>query len=286
MTEHETQPEKLDRKVFAISIICLAIVSMTMVLFPDGSRDGANTALTWLTDRLGWFYLLAGMAPIIMASWLAFGPYGDVLLGPEGEPPEYSTTSWIAMMFTASMGAGLIAWGFAEPIFYIETPPFGIEPHSDLAYEFAHMYPIYHWGIVPWAIYCLPAIPIAYMLFVDNKKSLKISDACESVLPEQGRSTWKTVIDIFVVLGVVGGVATSLGFGVPLSASLASQLLGVPDNLLTQGAVILIMTAIFGTSAYRGLKRGIKILADVNLWLMYFVMAFVVLLGPTVYILS
>ena len=133
MTEHETQPEKLDRKVFAISIICLAIVSMTMVLFPDGSRDGANTALTWLTDRLGWFYLLAGMAPIIMASWLAFGPYGDVLLGPEGEPPEYSTTSWIAMMFTASMGAGLIAWGFAEPIFYIETPPFGIEPHSDLA---------------------------------------------------------------------------------------------------------------------------------------------------------
>ena len=81
--------------------------------------------------------LLAGMAPLAMASWLAFGRYGDVLLGPEGEPPEYSTSSWIAMMFTASMGAGLIAWGFAEPVFYIETPPFGIAPHSDLAYEFA-----------------------------------------------------------------------------------------------------------------------------------------------------
>ena len=117
-----------------------------MVLFPDGSRMTANAALSWLTDRLGWFYLLAGMAPLAMASWLAFGRYGDVLLGPEGEPPEYSTSSWIAMMFTASMGAGLIAWGFAEPVFYIETPPFGIAPHSDLAYEFAHMYPIYHWG--------------------------------------------------------------------------------------------------------------------------------------------
>ena len=87
------------------------------------------------------------------------------------------------------------------------------------------------------------------------------------------------MIDIFVVLGIVGGVAI-FGFGVPLSASLASQLLGVLDNLLTQGAVILIMTAVFGTSAYRGLKRGIKVLADLNLWLMYFVMAFVVLLGP------
>ena len=76
------------------------------------------------------------------------------------------------------------------------------------------------------------------------------------------------MIDIFVVLGIVGGVATSLGFGVPLSASLASQLLGVPDNLLTQGAVILIMTAVFGISTYRGLKRRIKLLADLNLWLM------------------
>ena len=111
-----------------------------MVLFPDGRRMIANAALSWLTDRLGWFYLLAGMAPLVMASWLAFGRYGDVLLGPEGEPPEYSTSSWIAMMFTASMGAGLIGWGFAEPVFYIETPPLGIAPHSDLAYEFAHMH--------------------------------------------------------------------------------------------------------------------------------------------------
>ena len=99
-----------------------------MMLFPDGSRITANFALSWLTDRLGWFYLLAGMAPLVMASWLACGRYGDVLLGPEGEPPEYSTSSWIAMMFTASMGAGLIAWGFAEPVFYIEMPPFGITP--------------------------------------------------------------------------------------------------------------------------------------------------------------
>ena len=286
MTEDSLPAERLDRKVFTIAIAVLAAFSLAMVLFPDGSRLSANAALSWLTNRLGWFYLMAGMAPLVMASWLAFGRYGDVLLGPEGEPPEYSTPSWIAMMFTASMGAGLIAWGFAEPIFYLETPPFGIEPHSDLAYEFAHMYPIYHWGIVPWAIYCLPAIPIAYMLFVDNRQSLKISDACDHVLPERGRSLYRTVIDIFVVLGVVGGVATSLGFGVPLSASLASQLLGVPDNFITQGAVILVMTAVFGTSAYRGLKRGIKILADLNLWLMYFVMAFVLLLGPTIYTLS
>ena len=142
MSQDSLPAERLDRKVFIIAIAVLAAFSLGMVLFPEGSRVAASAALSWLTLKLGWLYLLAGMAPLVMASWLAFGRYGNVLLGPEGEPPEYSTSSWIAMMFTASMGAGLIAWGFAEPVFYIETPPFGIAPHSDLAYEFAHMYPI------------------------------------------------------------------------------------------------------------------------------------------------
>ncbi|GIR70182.1 MAG: hypothetical protein CM15mP74_14330 [Halieaceae bacterium] len=105
--------------------------------------------------------------------------------GPEGEPPEYSTSSWIAMMFTASMGAGLIAWGFAEPVFYIETPPFGIGPTatSPTSSPICIPLPLGHRALGD----LLPArIPIAYMLFVDNRKSLKISDACDHVLPERG----------------------------------------------------------------------------------------------------
>jgi len=148
------------------------------------------------------------------------------------------------------------------------------------------MYPLFHWGVVPWAIYCLPAIPIAYMLFVRRTPSLKISDSCEAVIPTTGSDSYRTVIDIFVMLGIIGGVATSLGFGVPLVSSLAVKLLGVPDNLITQIVVILIWTAIFGTSAYLGLKKGIKVLADLNLVLMFFVMAFILILGPTVYILN
>jgi choline-glycine betaine transporter len=87
VTEDSPPAERLDRKVFSIAIAVLAAFSLAMVLSPDGSRMTANAALAWLTDRLGWFYLLAGMAPLAMASWLAFGRYGDVLLGPEGEPP-------------------------------------------------------------------------------------------------------------------------------------------------------------------------------------------------------
>ena len=287
-TTQPAQPKAahLDIKVFLISIATLILVSLVLIFIPEQAALSANAAKTWITTNFGWFYLLSGVLPLTFAAWLAFGRYGQVKLGAKDEEPEYSNTSWIGMMFTASMGASLIAWGFAEPIFYIHTPPLGIAAESARAFEFAHMYPLFHWGVVPWAIYCLPSIPIAYMLFVHKTPSLKISDSCDEAIPKRGRNLWRMMIDIFVVLGIVGGVATSLGFGVPLVSSLAVELLGVPDNLTTKLCVILLWTIIFGTSAYLGLKKGIKILADVNLVLMFFVMGFIVLLGPTVYILS
>ena len=286
MTSTTTSNAHLDIKVFTVSIIALIVTAVVLMVIPEQANHAAIVARDWITNQFGWFYLLTGVLPLSFAAWLAFGRFGQVKLGGRDEKPEYSNASWIGMMFTASMGASLIAWGFAEPIFYIQTPPLGIEAESAQAFEFAHMYPLFHWGVVPWAIYCLPSIPIAYMLFVRKAPSLKISDSCEHALPKKGRGISKMVVDIFVVLGIVGGVATSLGFGVPLVASLAVELLGVPDNLYTKLAVIALWTLIFGTSAYLGLKKGIKVLADINLGLMFFIMGFIVILGPTVYILS
>ena len=276
----------LDLRVFTISLITLLLVTTFLIVKPEATSQWAQEAMKWVTHQFGWLYLLTGVLPLAFAGWLAFGRFGQIKLGLKDDKPEYSTTSWIAMMFTASMGASLIAWGFAEPIFYLQTPPLGIEPHSSMAFEWAHMYPLFHWGLVPWAIYCLPSIPVAYMLFVRRTPSLKISEACSEAIPNRGSNLSRMLIDIFVILGIVGGVATSLGFGVPLVSSLAVKLLGVPDNLITQIVVILIWTAIFGTSAYLGLKKGIKILADLNLIMMFFVMAFILVLGPTIYILT
>ena len=133
--------------------------------------------MAFITDKFGWMFLLTGAMPLVFAGWLAFGRFRNVKLGRADEKPEYSTVSWVAMMFTASMGASLIALGFAEPVFYLQSPPLGIEANSSTAFEFAHMYPIYHWSLVPWAIYCVPAIPIAYMVYVRRARSLRISDS-------------------------------------------------------------------------------------------------------------
>ena len=178
---NQTQPS-LDKKVFVISFVSLSLVSALLILAPEATAAWAQETKLWITDQFGWFYLLTGVLPLTFAAWLAFGRYGHVKLGEKNEAPEYSTVSWVAMMFTASMGASLIAWGFAEPIFYLATPPLGLEPNSSAAFEFAHMYPLFHWGLVPWAIYCLPAIPIAYMLFVRRTPTLKISDSCTGLV--------------------------------------------------------------------------------------------------------
>ncbi len=286
MANKSSYTPELDGRVFAVSLLVVVALSLVMIVLPERSAELAQQAMGMITHQLGWMFLLTGVLPLLFAGWLAFGRFGHVKFGRADEPPEYSTTSWVAMMFTASMGASLIAWGFAEPIFYLETPPLNIEPHSAESFEWAHMYPFYHWSLVPWAMYCLPSIPIAYMLFVRRTPSLKISASCEHAMPKRFADVGNTVLDIFVVLGIVGGVGTSLGFGVPLVASLLVELLGVPDNLLLRLFVIALWTAIFGTSAYLGLKKGIRVLADINLGLMFFVMAFILIGGPTVYILS
>ena len=276
----------IDKRVTIISMGAVLSASFLLIVFPEGSARLAQDAMRFITFQFGWLYLLTGVMPLLFAGWLAFGRFGSVKLGTATEKPEYSTVSWVAMMFTASMGASLIAWGFAEPIFYIQTPPLGAEVGSTRSIELAHLYPIFHWSLAPWAIYCLPSIPIAYMLYVRKGKSLRISDTCDAALPESIRPRAKTVIDILVVISIVGGVATSIGFGVPLVSSLAVKLFGVPDNLLTQIVVILVWTVIFGISAYKGLKKGIKVLADINIGLMFFLLAFILILGPTIYILN
>jgi BCCT family betaine/carnitine transporter len=242
--------------------------------------------MKFVTGNLGWLYMLTGVCAFFFAAWLAFGPYGHVTLGTPGETPEYSDLHWIAMMFTAGVGGSLIAWGIAEPIFYIQTPPFGIEPHSSTAMEWAHMYPLFHWGITPWTFYAIPTVPVAYMLFVNRTPMLKISGTCAGAMPIKGRKPLSKLIDVVIAIGIVGGTATSLGLGVPLVSAMIAELIGIPDLLVTKLAVLTVWLALFGASAYRGLKKGIKILADINMLLVFVTLIFIVIAGPTLFIAS
>ena len=276
----------IDWTIFTPALLLIVAIGAGMIAWPETGAEFADAAMNFVTSKLAWLYLSIGVCSLFFASWLAFGPYGNVTLGTPGEAPEYSDLHWIAMMFTAGIGGSLIAWGIAEPIFYVQTPPFGVEPHSAAAMEWAHMYPLFHWGITPWAFYAIPAVPVAYMLFVNRAPMMKISGACEAALPVRGRKPLGKLIDVVIALGVIGGTATSLGLGVPLVSAMVSELFGIPDLLTTKLLVLAVWLALFGGSAYRGLKKGIKILADINMVLVAITLLFILLAGPTLFILS
>jgi len=148
------------------------------------------------------------------------------------------------------------------------------------------MYPLIHWGFVPWAFYAVAAVPIAYSLYVSGKPVLRISESCEHALPSKGRKAAYRTIDIFIILGIIAGTTTSLGIGVPLLSALISELTGQADEVYLKVAVLVVWVLIFGTSTLRGLKKGIKILADINMVLAILLIFIILVIGPTLFILD
>lgn len=280
-----SQPS-VDWSVFTPAIVIVLVAAIPLILFP---QEAASLITEWrniILNNFLWLYLIIGLSALAFCGWLAFGRFAHVKLGAPGEEPEYSNTHWVAMMFTAAIGASVIAWGFAEPIFYLQTPPLHIEIGSSKSFEWAHMYPLLHWGLIPWAFYTVPAVPIAYMLYVRRSKTLRISSACDGALPNAGREQIKTVIDILIVLGIVSGVATTLGLGVPLLSAMLTTLLGMEETMLIKLSVLALWAGLFGASVYRGLKQGIKLLADINIVLGIVALLFVLFAGPTLFILD
>ena len=276
----------IDLRVFLPSLIIVLIAGVYLVLAPDHAAAGASVWKTWVTVNFGWLFLLVAVATLGFCGWLALGRYGRVTLGDPGERPEFRELSWAGMMFTAGIGIGLVTWAFVEPVYYLITPPMGIEAGTAAAMEWGHAYAQFHWGVVPWAFYVLPTVPIAYSLYVRKTPFLRVSVASEGALSTPKRRQWSPLIDTLVIIGIIGGAGTSIGLGVPLVAEFFGSLTGVESGITLNLAVLAVWTLIFGTSVYRGLKAGIRRLADINIFLAVFVVVFVLLAGPTVFILS
>ncbi len=276
----------LDKRVFLPTFILVVVAGAILVLNPERAESALNASWKIVTGYFSWLYLLVAVVSIAALSWLAFGRYGSVKLGGPEDEPEFSTLSWISMMFTAGIGIGLVYWAFVEPIYYLRSPPFGIEPGGALAAEWAHMYGKFHWGIVPWTIYALPALPIAYALYVRKEPFSRISAASGGALGKWSGGWLGIGIDVIVILGIIGAAGTTMGLSLPLVTALVSQCLSVPDTLMLKIGVLIMWTAVFGTSVYLGLDQGIRHLANLNLVIGLGFLIFMLIVGPTVFILS
>ncbi|AQL55468.1 BCCT family transporter [Abyssicoccus albus] len=277
----------MDWPTFILALIVLLAVVLPLILFQEASSEIIMDLNGFVTNQLGTAYLAIGLVIFIYCLYLAFGKYGGIKLGHSEDKPEFNTLSWAAMLFCAGIGSSILYWGIIEWAYYYDSPPFHISPRSEEAINYAASYGIFHWGPLAWSIYVLPALPIAYALFIKNENIIRISHACRPLLGKHTDSWIGKIIDVLFIFGLLGGAGTTLGLATPMIAEGVSVLTGVNSEALWLRILILLLsTIIFAFSSYTGIKNGIKKLSDINIWLTFLLLAFVFIVGPTVFIME
>lgn len=277
---------KIEKSIFWPSITLVVVATLSLVFFRETAAPLMQEMMTGITYRLDWAFEFLTIGLFIILIWLMVGRYGRVKLGDKDTEPEFSRFSWGGMLFCASMGTSIMFWSIVEPLYYYTGPPFGIESQSTGAAEFAVTYGLFHWGLSAWALYALPAVVMAYSFFVRKNHTLRISAACRGVLGKHADGILGKSIDVLVIWSMIGGLGTSLGLGVPMVSAVISDLLGIEPSLFLNIIIILIWTVIFSSSAYLGLYKGIRRLSDWNVYMALGLALFVVIVGPTLFILS
>lgn len=277
----------IDKPTFFGAIVLLLAATLPLAFWPAQGGFWVGVSRTWMVDKLGFAYLLLGLAAFFFMIYVVFSKIGRIKLGEPDEEPEFSTGSWAAMLFCGGIGASILYWGVIEWAYYYSAPPFGLQAGSQQAAEWAATYGMFHWGFIAWAIYLVPALPIAYFYYVRKRPILKVSVAVMPVIGQKAAEGWLgKIIDILFIFGLLGGSATALGLAAPLMAQGMEFLFGLQMSVITQIAALLVCTAIFAVSSYAGLGRGLKLLSNINVWLAVAILAFVLIAGPTVFLIE
>ena len=278
--EKNRRLQNIERNIFFPTLILVAASVLIMLFMPEKAGQVINRAFDVMIHKVGWLYL--AVVPIVfgLTLWIAFSKFGKIKLGEPGDKKQYSDWAWTAMMFTAGMSAATVVLSFTDPITLMTNPPLGAEPMSLEAYGAAHMYNQFACGPIAWGLYGPASAAVAYMIFVKKVSVLRISSTCTPVLRDGKRKWIGTLIDILMMLGMIGGVSTSLGIGTPTVSAFINHLTGIPESTTLTICIMAIWGLMFGTSVYLGLEKGIKNLSDFNFCLLFILLVFVMIKSP------
>ncbi|MBA3473416.1 MAG: BCCT family transporter, partial [Rubrobacter sp.] len=277
----------IDRGVFGIAFVISAVFVLWGVFFTDNLSLVASTVLGYLIEDLGWVFILSTFAFLVFVVFLAFSRYGRIRLGGDDDRPEFKTVSWIAMMFSVGMGIGLMFFGVAEPVSHLAAPPHGLaEAGSEEAARVAMQYSYFHWALHPWAIYAVVGLALAYSTFRKGRRNL-ISSAFYPILGDRVDGPIGKAIDILAIFATLFGTATSLGLGaLQINGGINYLSDSIPLSTGVAIGIIVTMTVLFILSAISGVHRGIQWLSNVNMVLAVLLVLFLLLVGPTIFILN
>lgn len=251
---------------------------------PSWSDYAFKLAQSWVIDTFGWFYVAAVAGFLGVVAYLALGPTGKLKLGADDAEPDFPYISWLAMLFAAGMGIGLMYFAVAEPIQHYIAPP-EVEPGSFAAAREAMVITFTHWGVHAWAIYAVVGLSLAYFA---HRKGLPLTlrSGLFPLLGKRINGPIGDAVDIFAICGTLFGIATSLGLGVGQINAGLGELVGMPVGAGTQVVLIAVVMGAATLSVMTGLDKGVRRLSELNLFLAVCLMIFVLVTGPTGFLMK
>ncbi|MFZ2511698.1 MAG: BCCT family transporter [Gordonia sp. (in: high G+C Gram-positive bacteria)] len=279
--------QSLSPRVFWPALVLVLAVVAFAVIVPTGTGTVFGEIQTWIVKELGWYYVLLVAGFVVFAIIVGMSRLGTITLGRDGEKPEYSTMSWFSMLFAAGMGIGLVFYGVAEPLSYATVaskPGWSTDQAETAGMSMAQTF--IHWGLHPWAIYAVIGLALAYAVH-RRGRPVSIRWALEPLLGNRVKGWVGDLIDVLAILGTVFGVATSLGLGVQQIAA-GLNAVGLVADATSEWlliGLIVVITFIATMSVVSGIGAGIKWLSNINLSLASVLLASVLVLGPTLFIL-
>nr|WP_040772358.1 BCCT family transporter [Rhodococcus rhodnii] len=273
---------RTDWLVFGVAAAAVLAIVVWGLAAPENLNSTTATILGYVVTNWGWLFVLSATGFVIFAIWLALSRYGKIPLGKDGEAPEFRTVSWIAMMFSAGMGIGLMFFGVTEPLSHFVSPP----PGTDGGIGTAMATTMFHWTLHPWAMYAVVGMAIAYGTYRRGRRQL-FSSAFVPLLGRRAEGPIGKVIDILAIFATLFGTAASLGLGA-LQIGSGFHIVGWMDEMSTMllVTIVALLTVAFVASAVSGVARGIQWLSNINMVLAFVLAVFVFVVGPTVLILN
>src|SRR5690606_29593332 len=275
----------LSKGVVVPSLIFIVGVCLLSAIYPELTENLLNTVKDFIFVNLNYIYVWSVTIFVIFLIYLMFSKYGNIRLGRNESKPDYSFFSWISMLFAAGMGIGLMYFSVAEPMQHYSNEVFSSHSAVERAKD-AQLYTFFHWGIHAWAIYGIVGLSLAYFAY-RYRLPLSLRSCFYPLLKDKIKGPWGNTIDVFALCSTFFGITTTLGFGV-VQISSGLETLGVlPNNsFIYQVLIVAVLVSFSIISAVSGVDKGVKILSNINIISVVVLLLFVLILGPTVYLIG
>lgn len=275
---------RVNWRVFITAAAIILAFSAWAIINPDNAAAVMQTAVSWISTNLGWYYVVTVTLVVLFVLWVAFSKEGSVRLGPDHSRPQYNLFTWVAMLFAAGVGIDMLFYSVTGPITQFITPP-AADPRSAAAAQDAVVWTMFHYGIAGWSMYALLGMAMGYFAYRWGMP-LSIRAALYPLLGKRVRGVTGDVIDIFALVGTVFGVATSMGIGVVLLNVGFSWLFGIPEGLALQIALVLVAVIMTIAACTSGVDKGIRLVSELNLWSAAAMMLYILITGKTSFLLT